>query len=114
MHLKFLQFSEKIDDVVKRDFNDDDSFKCAKGNLFNLITINCLLKYAVENPKFDMGRFVKNGTVPKLYEQPIQGIEIDPRYVNDLNRFYKEIIDYIYYKHRRHTCAHCCKSYPII
>lgn len=73
--------------------SDIDSFTNSKLNLFNIITINTLIKYYEDTPLFSKEQFLKNGTIPNVYQNTVESPALDLSYENNPDLFYGRLLE---------------------
>ena len=88
--LRHVITASSLEDEIKSEKLSESSFTYIKGNLFNYLTIESLLRNIHNSPNFSLEDYLNNGTVTSKNIKVLTPT-YDHRFADDYKRFYKEL-----------------------
>jgi len=91
--LNHLVNNTDLNKEIFADFTSTLTFDNKKSNLFNICSINNLIRNYDGRKPFPLGPFVQNGTIKGIYDKPTLVPIVDPKFTYDEASFIKNIIE---------------------
>ena len=91
--LNHLVNNTDLNKEIFADFTSTLTFDTKKSNLFNVCSINNLIRNYDGRAPFPLVPFVQNGTIKGIYDTPTLSPVIDPKYAYDEALFLKSVVE---------------------
>lgn len=91
--MRYLINGESLETEISSKFDKMKDFENHKNNLFNLISINNLIKHFAGNQAFSLDTFLNTGIIPGMYTEPTAIPSTDPEYYTNYQEFYSNLIE---------------------
>ncbi len=82
-----------LDSAIFSEFSSTKTFATKKTSIFNILTINNILKNYTENPPFPLDQFLFYGSIPGEYESTNSIPMADPTYLSDPKEFVDNLVE---------------------
>ena len=91
--LNHLINGTELNSTIFSEFTSTKTFNSKRTNLFNLISIDNLIKNYTEIPPFSLEEFLFEGTIQGEYSKPTITPIADPKYVHDPESFIANLVE---------------------